>query len=1078
MEASSVSKKPPRNFSKQKSCGNILQQYQTSEKSETKRRVCVTPNSKTPVTRRLQSTTNTFGSRLDLKKSPKSNTDGSRKLIRSGSRKTPSCPKSGTPALITPRCTPVSTKTPLGLFKGKTKRDSEKRKEFRPKKRLAVANESDTYFTDQESYEGDCKHVPVAEIKPMPISNNLCESDFKMGDCTPDDSFNRVKSGDNFSAKEISVNTGKRNFDACVDSGNFSVFVAVRVRPFSEREEQNTDVSCVVEVHENSICVTETNGNPHHFTYDMSFWSFGTTDQSYASQEKVYTATAKPLLEGVIQGYNTCLFAYGQTGSGKSYTMTGYDGDEAGVIPRFCEELFKEIHSDRKKHFSVEISFFEIYNEKIRDLLTYSPESTKQLRIREHPEQGPYVQDLSVFTVTGWEDIEGWLAVGNRNRATAATGMNDRSSRSHSVFTILLNQSETGFFEDTETHLSKSCKVNLIDLAGSERANQVINEELAADYEAANNRLKEGSCINRSLHTLGKVISLLSEKQTGPKKKIFIPYRESTLTWLLRESLGGNSRTAMIATISPASIHISETLSTLRYARQARNIVNQARVNEDKNAKTIRELLREIERLKDSKTDAKEDIMEPTTEEVEILKSKLVEANEILSRTAREWESKLQLSELRWKEETERIKQSGLVSHVSNSSPSLVNLNEDPMLTEILVYVLKDGQTTFGNSSSQESYDIKLNGPLVADFHCCIINENKQVNISPTGDAPVYVNGEQISSSATLKHGDRIVIGGSHFFRFNNPSLVTDPPKKLARKPSKRELRRKWDGLKLKDFEFAKRELTQQQNARLEAELEESQVKAQEDLIDVIASAKENAERQLSLQREAYKDEIADLQNRLEEAECKRRIAEKDRHLAEDQILQLKSHKQALEEEVQNSRRRLHEEALTAKQAFEETRANQLTIIAELEKEKKRIEDDVHNLKSKKFQRNLVRNEIRTALTTCHKVGDGKKDLLKIALLLREANKISEKLQKDITFSRDDILEGDKVEIRIRLNDTKHGRTTLWSLDKFDFMVGKMRDLYQANGVLEEGEDDPFYDSLDEWLDDFTLDSPTTPQPK
>ncbi|KAK7095052.1 hypothetical protein V1264_006513 [Littorina saxatilis] len=341
-----------------------------------------------------------------------------------------------------------------------------------------------------------------------------------------------------------------------------SIMVAVRVRPYSQRELSDPNVKRVVSMGGNETTVTTDGGNVHRFAFDFSFWSFDQENGDFACQGQVYTSLAQPLLGKAFEGYNTCLFAYGQTGSGKSYSIMGH-GQDTGIIPRFCEELFSRAvrasNKDKVK-ISVEISFFEIYNEKIHDLLASSKEKNGKkatLKVREHPVLGPYVEGLSTFVVNSFEDVEGWITLGTKNRATAATGMNDKSSRSHSVFTIVLTQTKTERVENQDHDHSITSKINLVDLAGSERQSQA---------QTTGERLREGANINKSLLTLGKVISVLAERSMASKKrKLFIPYRDSVLTWLLKESLGGNSKTAMIATISPSHHHQEETLSTLRY---------------------------------------------------------------------------------------------------------------------------------------------------------------------------------------------------------------------------------------------------------------------------------------------------------------------------------------------------------------------------------------------------------------------------------------------------------------------------------------------------------------------------------
>lgn len=358
-----------------------------------------------------------------------------------------------------------------------------------------------------------------------------------------------------------------------------------------------TDVVTETNKQELVIRSNVTGGNSlsldHLFQYDHVFCSCDREGCDYASQKDVFENIGKPLLDNAFRGYNACLFAYGQTGSGKSYSMMGDNTGEAididnnaGVTPRFCKELFKRIASldAPNSSASVEVSYFEIYNEKIHDLLSTSATTRREaLKVREHPVWGPYIVDLSVHPVASYKELRACLLTGNKNRATAATAMNEKSSRSHSIFTIEVSLAEGG----AEGDVCRRSKVSLVDLAGSERlSNGMSNEE----------RMRQGVSINKSLLTLGKVISALAEQRKG--SSLFIPYRESVLTWLLKESLGGNSLTSMLATISPASCNIDETLATLRYACQARSIVNRARINENPHDKLIRELRAEVERLR------------------------------------------------------------------------------------------------------------------------------------------------------------------------------------------------------------------------------------------------------------------------------------------------------------------------------------------------------------------------------------------------------------------------------------------------------------------------------------------------
>lgn len=363
-----------------------------------------------------------------------------------------------------------------------------------------------------------------------------------------------------------------------------SIKVAVRVRPFNGRE-RDAECTCCVSMSGQTTILHKSNGDDARFSFDYSYWSHK-KDANYASQEQVYQDIGAEMLDHAFKGYNVCIFAYGQTGAGKSYTMMGTK-EEEGIIPRMCNNLFQsliEMKSDPNFDYTVEVSYLEIYFEKVRDLL--NPQNKKPLKVREHNVLGPYVEDLTKLVVTRYEEIKDLIDLGNKSRTTASTRMNETSSRSHAVFSIILTQRR--YDADTNRVGEKMSKISLVDLAGSERADQTGAEGI---------RLKEGATINKSLTTLGKVIAAL-EINSKKKGVQFIPYRESVLTWLLRENLGGNSKTAMIAAISPADINHDETLSTLNYANRTKNIVCKAVVNEDANAKIIRSLKEEIERLK------------------------------------------------------------------------------------------------------------------------------------------------------------------------------------------------------------------------------------------------------------------------------------------------------------------------------------------------------------------------------------------------------------------------------------------------------------------------------------------------
>ncbi|XP_064206181.1 kinesin-like protein KIF13A [Anguilla rostrata] len=539
------------------------------------------------------------------------------------------------------------------------------------------------------------------------------------------------------------------------------VKVAVRVRPMNRRElELNT--KCVVEMEENQTVLhpppSNTKGENRKqtkvFAFDHCFWSMDESNHTkYAGQEVVFKCLGVGILENAFQGYNACIFAYGQTGSGKSFSMMG-NVEQPGLIPRLCCSLFERVSKEGNEahSFKVEVSYMEIYNEKVRDLL--DPKGNRQsLKVREHKVLGPYVDGLSQLAVTNFEDIESLMSEGNKSRTVAATNMNEESSRSHAVFSIIITQ--TLYDLQSGNSGEKVSKVSLVDLAGSERVSKT---------GAAGERLKEGSNINKSLTTLGCVISALADQSAGKGKTKFVPYRDSVLTWLLKDNLGGNSKTAMIATISPAADNYEETLSTLRYADRAKRIVNHAVVNEDPNARIIRELREEVEKLREQLSQA-ESMKAPELQE------KLQESEKLILEMTVTWEEKLRKTEEIAQERQKQLESMGISLEssgikVGEDKCFLVNLNADPALNELLVYYLKD-HSRVGADTSQ---DIQLFGIGIQPEHCLLdISQDGDVTLSPIENARTCVNGTIIHSMVHLWHGDRILWGNNHFFRINLP---------------------------------------------------------------------------------------------------------------------------------------------------------------------------------------------------------------------------------------------------------------------------------------------------------------------
>ncbi|XP_074847628.1 kinesin-like protein KIF3C isoform X2 [Carettochelys insculpta] len=310
------------------------------------------------------------------------------------------------------------------------------------------------------------------------------------------------------------------------------------------------------------------------FTFDAVY-------DASSKQADLYDETVRPLIDSVLQGFNGTIFAYGQTGTGKTYTMQGAwaEAEKRGVIPSSFDHIFTHISRSQNQQYLVRASYLEIYQEEIRDLL--AKDQSKKLELKENPETGVYIKDLSSFVTKNVKEIEHVMNLGNQARSVGSTNMNEHSSRSHAIFVITVECSEAGL--DGEDHIRVG-KLNLVDLAGSERQSKT---------GGPGERPKEASKINLSLSALGNVISALVDG-----KSTHIPYRDSKLTRLLQDSLGGNAKTIMVATLGPASHSYEESLSTLRFANRAKNIKNKPRVNEDPKDTLLREFQDEIIRLK------------------------------------------------------------------------------------------------------------------------------------------------------------------------------------------------------------------------------------------------------------------------------------------------------------------------------------------------------------------------------------------------------------------------------------------------------------------------------------------------
>ncbi|XP_043387706.1 kinesin-like protein KIF1B isoform X15 [Chelonia mydas] len=846
-----------------------------------------------------------------------------------------------------------------------------------------------------------------------------------------------------------------------------SVKVAVRVRPFNSRE-TSKESKCIIQMQGNSTSIINPKNPkeaPKSFSFDYSYWSHTSPeDPCFASQNRVYNDIGKEMLLHAFEGYNVCIFAYGQTGAGKSYTMMGkQEESQAGIIPQLCEELFEQINdnSNEEMSYSVEVSYMEIYCERVRDLL--NPKNKGNLRVREHPLLGPYVEDLSKLAVTSYTDIADLMDAGNKARTVAATNMNETSSRSHAVFTIVFTQKR----HDTETDLctEKVSKISLVDLAGSERADST---------GAKGTRLKEGANINKSLTTLGKVISALAEVSKKKKKTDFIPYRDSVLTWLLRENLGGNSRTAMVAALSPADINYDETLSTLRYADRAKQIKCNAVINEDPNAKLVRELKEEVTRLKDllraqglgdiididpmgddysgsggkssmgslsaspsscslssqvgltSVSSIQERIMSTPGGEEAI--ERLKESEKIIAELNETWEEKLRKTEAIRMEREALLAEMGVAIREDGGTlgvfspkktPHLVNLNEDPLMSECLLYYIKDGITRVGQADAERRQDIVLSGAHIKEEHCLFRSERNHngdviVTLEPCERSETYVNGKRVVQPVQLRSGNRIIMGKNHVFRFNHPEQARAEREKTpsAETPSEPV-----------DWTFAQRELLEKQGIDMKQEME----KRLQEMEILYKKEKEEADLLLEQQRLDYESKLQALQKQVETRSLAAETTEEEEE----------------EEEVPWTQ---HEYEL-AQWAFRKWKFHQFTSLrdqlwgnAVYLKEANAI--SVELKKKVQFQFVLLTNTLYSPLPP--------------ELLPNE----SEKTRNNRPFPR--------TVVAVEVQDVKNGATHYWSLEKLKQRLELMREMYDRAGEMasnaqDENEStmtgsDPFYD--------------------
>ncbi|KAF0296590.1 Kinesin-like protein KIF28P [Amphibalanus amphitrite] len=573
-------------------------------------------------------------------------------------------------------------------------------------------------------------------------------------------------------------------------------------------------------------------GETKSFTFDHSYWSFDGCKENngyfepdkshknggkFADQNMVFNDLGQGILKNAWSGYNATLFAYGQTGSGKSYSVIGY-GPNKGIVPKFCEEIFKGIKEKAKQPivFEVKFSMLEIYSEVVHDLLNPAKNKKSGLKVRQHPKKGFYAEGLKQVMVTSYADIEAQMDEGTMNRTVASTNMNATSSRAHTIVGIHFTQKQKNA-AGQET--AKTSIVNLVDLAGSERADST---------GATGDRLKEGAAINKSLSTLGNVIFALAKQSSG-EKDVRVPFRDSVLTRLLQNALMGNSKTVMVAALSPADLNYDETMSTLRFADRAKQIKTKATVNEDPTEKLLRELKEENERLKASMKGGKIDMgntagMSAADKEAlrkeleEEMRAQMLENDRELEDMKKSYEEKLKAAHK--SSATAAGGAAAATNREKETKPHIYNLNMDPMLSGRIVNILKKKQTEVGNRKGGES-DITMVGPGMQEKHAIIALDEKanKVNIKPCNtDCRVLVNGTPIQGETTLCHNDRLVFGGTQIWVFANPVEAKQSKKKYP----------------TITYEYAQEEIASKNGLKMDNTANNAQVQLQEDLLELM----------------------------------------------------------------------------------------------------------------------------------------------------------------------------------------------------------------------------------------------------
>ncbi|GKT28009.1 Kinesin-like protein KIF13A [Aduncisulcus paluster] len=850
-----------------------------------------------------------------------------------------------------------------------------------------------------------------------------------------------------------------------------SVKVCIRLRPFNRRLERESLTSGVYNIIDspspNAVRVKNPDSgkwtpNEKGYAFDYFFWSFDKS-RPFADQQTVFDAVGRDMLDQALKNFSYTIFAYGQTGSGKSWSMTGND-EYPGVIPLVCREIFNIVANppeDKAGYkMSVKVKYLEIYNEKVKDLLSDDDKPIEvklQYRDPSNPKSGTkvVVEPLTICDVHNYDEIKSKLDEGLTNRTVGATKCNLESSRSHSVFTIIFTQvrpptpEEQQLIESgrlTKEALLEACTMpsflNLVDLAGSER-------QKATGAKGA--RLKEGCAINKSLSTLGRVISTLADHAMGKNLKMRVPYRESELTKILSDSLGGTAMTSMIAAISPANINFDETMSTLRYANNVKKIKNkpvrnispeQQKISDlQDEVRLLREKLAQVGGLSDEELAAKR---EREKKEKEAMEAKY---KEMIEEQKKQFEEEL-------KKQRELASQTTVVRKKEEKEPYLTNLSKDDMFNMKVRNKLLEGEVKFGSNPDfdADEFCVHLQGVSVLPHHCSFVHRiadeaeaealykehfeesdsNRIAELEEEGsiegaappelsirvplsthivelvpkegcESALYVNGASVTKNVILRLYDRIIIAGTYH-------TFVDP---FARK------------LHMQRFEDAGVEFQPPEVDYYVAEREFARHNMKESKLSV-AAAKEMEETKKRL--EEMEQEVANRKKQEEELQKER---EKLQKMSTEKAEKMKKELEKKEKEMAKRNEELQQQLEKEREAAGK-RAKEISLLEEdLGRALPQVNEAnmIASCVGKEFE---IRPEIRTEYSAGGK--DKRSDVVLVA------------------------------------HDSETGRDVQWDQDTFSQRLAMMRELYmtwQKDGSLPESipkDDDPFYDPVEPQL--------------